>query len=263
MTKSENSGKLSHPAGEESRASLLVGGRYVTLCEGAGPPAPSINPGYRTRLLQNLKVLGEQVEVYRIMTVYEIVIEGRQGANDMLNVFHYETVGTGDLDLDNLASVFYGHIDDELKQWASNIITWVGITVREDSPGAVGTFVPFPAGTITGTLTTADMAYTGCAFIKKLSGGLVKPTQGWWFQGGITFGGLSAAGTWESGVSSSLAAYGEAIRELSIADSVDLAMVIKARNPTAPNTQAYSTVNSIAIAGLPRNIRSRFPGSGS
>lgn len=197
------------------------------------------------------------------MTVWEIVVEGRQGEDDMLNVFHYEVLGAVEPDFTLVAADFRGHLQDHIAPLANPTTSWVGITVREDAPGAVGTFVAFPGGILVGTQPAGDQMNVSAALIKKFSGGLIRPTQGWWFQGGITVGGLSPTGTWEAGPSAALAAYAEAIREISIAGPATLSMVIKARNPTAPNTQPYSTVATVAVAGRPRTLRSRFTGRGS
>ena len=197
------------------------------------------------------------------MANWEVVIEGRQGQNDMLNVFHYQSSGVEPPDWDAAATVIRGHLADHIAPLANPTVTWLGITVREDIPGGVGTFFGFGAGTLAGTQGAGDQLNVLAALIRKHSGGLVKPTLGWWFQGGITAGGLNNVGVWESGPQTALEDYAEDIRILNISGPTTLTMVIKARNPTAPNTQAYSTVNAVSVAATPRTMRSRFPGSGS
>ena len=197
------------------------------------------------------------------MANWEIVIEGRQGTNDMLNVLHYQSSGVEPPDFGATATVIRGHLEDHLQPHCGSRVTWVGITVREDIPGGVGTFYPFGAGTLTGNNATPDQADILTGLVRKVTNSLVKPTLGWAQQGGLTAGALEPTGVWNATITAAVEDFWEDIRVLNITGPTTLQMVVKARNPTAPNTQAYTPVASVSLAGTPRALRSRFPSSGS
>jgi hypothetical protein len=197
------------------------------------------------------------------MAVWEVVLEGRQGINDMLNVFHYQDGGGPAPSFGLIASIFEGHLTDHIIEWCGPRVTWVGITVREDIVGGVGTFEPLPGGVLAGTDASGDQVDVIAMQVKKLSGGLVRPTYGWFMQGGITVHAATANDTWEAATVAGVAAYAEDIRQLDMGAGGTLNMVIKASNPTAPNTQAYSQVSNFTVNTRPRTQRSRLSGSGS
>lgn len=197
------------------------------------------------------------------MANWEIVIEGRQGTNDMLTVLHYASSGVEPPSWADAATVIRGHLADHMAPICAARVTWVGITVREDIPGGVGVFFPFAAGTLVGLNSESDQADILTMLVRKVTGSLVKPTQGWVLQGGVTAHALTGNGTWEPTIMDEVEAYLEDIRVLNIAGPSTLTMQIKARNPTAPNTQAYTTVSAVAAANTPRGLKTRFPASGS
>ena len=197
------------------------------------------------------------------MANWEIVVEGRQGANDMLTVLHYQSSGVEPPDFSAAATVFAGHITDHLVPICGPRVTWLGLTVREDIVGGVGVFVPFGGGMLTGVNADGDHADVVTMLVRKQSGGLIRPTHGWFQQGGISMNATQADGSWVASVMDEVEAYAEDIRVLNIAGPSTLTMVIKARNPTAPNTQAYSVVNSFTAHNRPRTQRSRIELVGS
>jgi len=197
------------------------------------------------------------------MAFWEIVLEGRQAGKDMLNVIHYESSGVEPPDFAAAAVVVRGHIVDHLQALCGTRVSWKGITVREDIEGGVGTYYPFLAGDVTGNTASPEQADILTMLVRKITGSLVKPTLGWAQQGGITADGLEADNSWDTTVIDEVEAFWEDIRVLNISGPSTLTMVVKARNPTAPNTQPYTVVNSISAAYSPRTLRSRFPASGS
>lgn len=197
------------------------------------------------------------------MANWEVVIEGRQGTNDMLNVIHYQSSGVEPPDFDAAATVIRGHLEDHLQGDCGNRVTWIGITVREDIEGGVGTFFPFGAGTLTGSRSTPDHADILAMLVRKNTGSLVKPTKGWAKQGGLSADTLDPGGTWSTAVQGDVKDFWEDIRILNLTGPTTLTMVVKARNPSAPNTQAYTPVNAITVAQTPGSQDTRFPSSGS
>lgn len=198
------------------------------------------------------------------MTVYEVVLEGRQDGEDMLNVFHYDVPQGQPPDWQAGADEIRAHIANYLEDISNPNVTYEGITVRLDSPGSVGTTYNFTGGIVTGTDSNGDGLRQAAFLIQKRSEGGVRPVLGWFFVGGISVHGLTAAGNWETTITATMNNYADDIRILGSVAQTDTVMVIKARNPTAPNTQAYSPVDSMfAKGGTPRTVRSRMIGSGS
>jgi hypothetical protein len=197
------------------------------------------------------------------MTVYEVVIEGRQGANDMLNVVHYDDGGTPPADWGDVTAVLEGHLEDHLQLICGPRVTWLGLTYRIDTPGSVGVFEPLPGGVLAGTNAEEDQLDQLAVLIRKRSTGAVRPVLGWAFQGGITAHGMDGAGRWSTAIVAEATAFWEDIRVINIAGPSTLQMVIKASNPTAPNTQPYSSVNTITSTTVPRTLRRRREAVGS
>ena len=181
----------------------------------------------------------------------------------MLNVLHYQSSGVEPPDFGDAAVVIRGHLIDHMQSLCGTRVSWVGITVREDIPGGVGTFYPFLAGTVGGTAVNEEQADMLTMLVRKITGSLVKPTLGWIQQGGITADALEANSTWDESVRDEVEAFWEDVREINISGPSTLNMVVKARNPEAPNTQPYTVVNSISTGSAPRALNSRFTGRGS
>lgn len=197
------------------------------------------------------------------MSFWEIVIEGRQGTSDMLTVLHYESSGVEPPDFDAAATIIRGHLEDHLQTLCGPRVSWEGITAREDILGSVGVFYPFSAGTLTGTNGDDDQVDVVTMLVRKQSQGLVRPTHGWFQQGGITTRTVGANNTWDALARDAVEAYAEDIRVLNIVGPTTLTMLIKASNPTAPNTQPYSVVNTLTTDETPRTQRTRLRGVGS
>jgi len=197
------------------------------------------------------------------MTVFEVVIEGRQGTEDMLNVVHYDDGGSPPAAWSDVASELQGHLIDHLQALCGDRVTWLGLTYRIDSLGQVGTFVPLPGGVLTGTDVSGDQLDQAAILIRKRSSGGVRPVLGWAFQGGVTVHGLNAASGWEGSILFEAASFWEDIRVFNLPGPSTLQMVIKASNPTAPNTQPYSSVDLVQAINTPRTLRRRRAGMGS
>ena len=197
------------------------------------------------------------------MAFWEIVIEGRQGVNDMLTVLQYQSSGVEPPDFDGAATVIRNHLETNLQPICGPRVTWLGITVREDTPGSVGVFYPFGAGILTGTSPNGDQIDQASVLVRKRSTGLVRPVLGWWFQGGISVEGTTDGAQWDVTVRDAVEAYAEGIRELNVPGPSVLAMLIKASNPTAPNTQPYSIVSVLEADTQVHTHRNRIPGRGS
>ena len=197
------------------------------------------------------------------MAVYEVVIEGRQGVDDMLTILHYQVQDGLTLDWQAGADEIRSHLANYIAPLCTPTITWVGIRVREDIAGSVGTLYTFTLGTLDGSNVEGDLVRQASVLAQKRSDGPVRPVLGWFFQGGITAHGTTGAGRWEPSISTDVLNYAEDIRVLGGVATQDVTMVIKARNPTAPNTQPYTVVDRFTVSGIPRTVKSRREAVGS
>jgi hypothetical protein len=177
------------------------------------------------------------------MTVYEVVLTGTQDAEPMLSVLHYNITGSADL------QAFTDAVRTELSAGLAALVvpsvTWLGNTIRLDEVGSVGVFYPFTSGQLIGTNAAGTYASNVAALIRKFSDDVVRPTQGRVFQGGIPTSAMDSDGKLTSGYVGSLVSAWELMRVIEFDGTGEGVMQIKASNPTAPNTQPYSTVARI------------------
>jgi len=191
------------------------------------------------------------------MSIWEVVLEGKQGVNDMLNVFHYDDGGAGTPDFADIASAFFTAISTNLVTYAMPYVTWSGVTYREDVEGSVGVFQPFQTGSIEGGATDQSNITQLSMLMHKRTESLIRPSLGWFFQGGISAEYVDGVSSWDSAAKAAVEAYGEDIRVITLTTLATVNMVIKARNPDAPNTQAYTAVTSITADPTPRVLKGR------
>lgn len=197
------------------------------------------------------------------MAVYEVVLLGKQGINDMLNVFHYEVADGVTPDWQAGADEIRSHLAVRLVPNCGSDVKWSGIKTRLDSPGQVAVEFPFTSGVLAGDNATPSQIRQVAMLVQKLSTGGIRPVLGWFFQGGIVVEAADAGGKWETTQLNAVQAYAEDIMILGAVAPLGAAMVIKARNPTAPNTQPYSVVDVVVAKDTPRTVRSRATGRGS
>lgn len=197
------------------------------------------------------------------MAVFEIVLEGRQLGQDMLTVLHYDFGGGGDPDWQNVADLIRSDMVDNLRTLLTPQTLYEGITVREDTPGAVGVTYFFGSGDLVGTGAGSDNLNQAAALVRKLTNSTVRPTQGRVYQGGMSVGATEADGRWATIVRTNLAAFWTDMILLIPADSPNGQMVIKSSKPTKPNTQPYTPVSSVQVEPVPVTQRRRRLGIGS
>jgi len=197
------------------------------------------------------------------MARYEIVLEGRQGIEDMLTVLHYELSGTAPYDWQAMADLIRLDIVDNLQSVLVPNASYVGITVREDMPGSVGVFIPFTLGAIAGTVVDPDNITQVAALVRKTTGTLTRPNKGRVFQGGITARLANTVGSWEPALMTALEAFWNDMLTISFSGPSTATMVIKASDPTQPNTVEQNVVNFMSVAPLPSTLKRRKRGIGS
>lgn len=198
------------------------------------------------------------------MANYEVVLMGRADSGDILNVLHYD-ISLQDATVlqemtDFIAAAFITHCQDrfvpdfQLRR----------VRFRPDSPGAVGVEYTPTAGPINGTATGGEYAGQLAALIRKHNDDGDRPAIGRAYVGGLATGQLTGEGLWEQNLINSLIDFWEAIRDINLVVSGETAqMLIKASNPTAPNTSAYVDVDRITGGVNPVTQKSRKRGVGS
>jgi hypothetical protein len=201
--------------------------------------------------------------VCSIMANWQVVIEGRFRGEDCLNVLYYQSSGVEPPDFQDMADQMRALINGNIVEFAGGEMVWVGLTYRQDIPGSVGVFVPFSLGTLNGTNATASQMAQASVLVRKRSNAQVRPVVGWAFQGGIVVDGLSALGSWESNIQAAVLNLWEAMQVYTLDGPTTMTMVLKASNPTAPNTQPYTVVDTITVAGNPSALDGRRLGIGS
>lgn len=183
------------------------------------------------------------------MTVYEIVFEGLLDANPMLSVLHYDVTGSTTFQAlaNEIALIMIPDLQDLLVPSAS----YTGITVREDSPGSVGTFYGFTGGAVVGLNASIGFWGTTAVQVRKLTSSGSRPAQGRVFQGGMPAASVDGDGRVNLALRSALTTVWEQFRSITFDTSGLASMVIKASNPTAPNTVAHNPVTSISVSSKP------------
>lgn len=197
------------------------------------------------------------------MANWEVVLEGRQGGQDMLNVLHYQDNTAGVVDWTAVATTFYVDLTDQMIPMCTAEVRWTGITYREDILGSIGVFVPFPLGDVIGTYPGGDLMRQAAMLVRKRTTATTHPNLGWIFQGGLCTVGLTAAGRWETAFLTDVQSFWDDMRLINTGVGDVLTMVIKARNPLAPNTVPYNAVTSVQAVSVPRTVATRREGVGS
>lgn len=198
------------------------------------------------------------------MAQYEIVLRATAPFGEMLSVLHYDIVsGPDPADWQEVSDEFRGQLSAFIAGNTINTVTYTGIDVREDVPGAVGINVPFSAGNLVGSSTDNDLAPQMAVLVRKLTDNLVNPAVGRIYHGGLSAAFLAAGGTWGAALLSDVGDFWEAMRIITIPSGTELQMVIKASDPTKPNTVPYNTVASVSARSNPVTQRRRRIGAGS
>lgn len=176
------------------------------------------------------------------MTMYEIVLNGKQDAEPMLTVLHYDL--TGSTDLQEFSDAIKTQMVASLMPALVPSVTYTGITARLDTPGSVGVKYPFSTGQIVGTNAETNYYALAAVNVRKLSSTGSRPAQGRIYQGGIPVSAYNADGFILATYQTTLSDHWELMRIIEFDTSGEATMFIKASNPSAPNTVAYNPVTS-------------------
>lgn len=197
------------------------------------------------------------------MTVHEVVFNGQQDGETHLNVVHFDLVLGVDADL----QAFTDAIADKIipAYTAALVASFVisNLTIREDIPGSVGTIYNFTAGPFIGTSTGANYAHQLAMLIRKSANSTQRPNNGRLFQGGMAVGGLDDEGQWLIPTRQAVRDFWDSLITFTFGTGGSAQMVIKASNPTAPNTVPYNPVAAISAVNVPSTQRRRRIGVGT
>lgn len=197
------------------------------------------------------------------MTVYEGVINWEFNNNVFNTVLHYDNGQQAEPDFLGLTDYIRGEFDTAGMPDLVNDISFASMRWREDVPGGVGTvFVP-TSGALAGSAGASETAGQLALIIRKLGTGLVRPAKGRIYVPGVATSGLGSNGLWAGATSNALESMFEAILEINDGGGITLDMVIKASDPTKPNTVPYNPVAGLQALGNPGTQRRRRLGVGS
>lgn len=197
------------------------------------------------------------------MAIYEIVLNALQQNNAMLSVLHYDVTGGDPPDWEDMAQSIYVHLQTHLLPFVVSGVVFTGITVRPDIEGSVGVTIDFPDGSLVGGDSDDGAASQTAMLVKKNTLQLTRPTQGRIFQGGISSQYIGVNGLWQTAARTAVNDFWDAMQDFGFEGPSNAAMVVKAANPTAPNTNAYNYVQQIVTSGVPVVQRRRKIGAGS
>jgi hypothetical protein len=197
------------------------------------------------------------------MAFHEAVYVWDFNNNEFNTVIHYSDDAGGDVD-------YQGATDEVYDAWVAiagapfvNDLVWQGIRWRQDIPGGVGNMYIPTLGTIAGASGASNAVAQTAAIVRKLGVGSVRPVKGRIYQPGIPGAGIEDSGLIAGATANPIETWWEAVMSIADGSGATLTMVIKASNPTAPNTQAYTVVGGLQVVGNPGTQRRRRLGSGS
>lgn len=193
------------------------------------------------------------------MAIYEVALKWGDSDSKYYNVLHFDITGQDPINFADMANEIGTAFTTHLATNIVSAVTLEGMVVREDTPGSVGQEFDINEA---GTATNGDYAGALALQINKKTDGLVRPTRGWMFIPGVSATQLGTDGRWEGAVRTNAQLFVGDLLNFGFADAGNATMLIKANNPSAPNTNAYNEVLALGAAAVPKTLRSRQPGIG-
>jgi hypothetical protein len=203
-----------------------------------------------------------QAKDWEKMAVYEVAIRYAAAGQSFFNVVHYDITGDTPLDLQSLTDEIANAWVNECALRVAGAVTLEDITYRLDIEGSVGQTVVPTGGAKNGLAGDNQWAGQLAVLVQKKTNGFVRPVRGWAFQPGITSEGLNSSGEWTVAVAQDVEDFWDAIILVPFAGNGQAEMLLKASNPTAPNTNAYNSVVECDASTNPAALQSRKKGRG-
>lgn len=185
------------------------------------------------------------------MTVYEVTIIYDSPTGEQLNVCHWDFSSEEVADFQLFADIFRTDWLTTLAPVIAPSISLESLSIREDVPGSVAFPVAFTAGPATGASSDNQYAAIPAVNVQKLPNNLTKPRLGRVYQGGITSEGFLSNGNWSATITTACNDFWSDQILVTMDVGKTATMVIKASDPTKPNTVPYNPVATIASKGKP------------
>lgn len=196
------------------------------------------------------------------MAFYEVVLNWDLDGELVQNVLHYDISAVTPLDLQGYVDVIQAELIIHMADILVPSIQFESVTFREDVDGGVGVTITPTTGSTPGTDPNDNYAGQLALIVRKEALSTIRPNLGRIYFGGCTSFGLAQNGRWDTSLSSAAEDFAEAIRGVESGEGGVMDMVIKASNPTAPNTVAYNPVLAMTGLGVPGTQRRRRQGVG-
>lgn len=197
------------------------------------------------------------------MTIYEAAFHFQNGDDDYFNVVHYDVTGDEPLDLQDLT-------DEIVASWVTNLapiivpsMNFLGIVWRLDVPGSVSVEITPTGGAENGSNVVQSWVGQMAVLVRKSTGGTVRPTLGRAFVPGVNSQGFGSNGNWTAGILTACESFWDDIIIVPFAGNGQAEMLLKASNPTAPNTNPYNSVTECTALANPSALQSRKKGRGA
>lgn len=198
------------------------------------------------------------------MGYFEAVLNFSSPTGVIKNVVHYNLSSDDPANIQEATDIIMGQFNIICAGDFSPAVVFESITWREEIEGAVGVEYSDPSGPYPGTFSDGDYAPNAAMLVRKFHDSGVRPSRGRNYIGGVTAEALEATGRWNAVNVGRVVSWFEYIRSFTVnegADTVD--MVIKATNPTAPNTVPFSIVNRVSGEVRVKSQKRRLEGIGS
>lgn len=193
---------------------------------------------------------------------YEGVIRWNFAGQIFNTVLHYGSSSDVTPDFQNITDQIFDAMVSDYTDRLVNDINADRMSWREDIPGGVGQVVFPNSGLKVGTNSGSNAMGQAAMIVRKLGSGFIRPNKGRIYQPGVASAFLTDAGLWSATAGNAVESYWETVRELTDGNATTVTMLIKASNPTAPNTQPYTEVTALQFIGNPGTQRRRRIGSG-
>ena len=196
------------------------------------------------------------------MSVWEVVLNFVLDGTVAQNVLHYQDESPATIDWTAFVDVIRADIATHIQTILVPSITFTGITVRLDVVGSVGQTYEPTAGDISGTSVNDQYARVMALLVRKNADSTVRPNRGRAYMAGVTVEHLDDAGEWDQGSRGAANNFWTDMLQISIVTGGNFDLVIKASNPTAPNTVPYNPVSGVGAQRIPATQRRRRIGVG-
>jgi len=195
---------------------------------------------------------------------YEVVVGWTSPAGQFKNVLHYAVADESNAGWQEWANYVQSMFILHWQQYCVDTFGIESVYVREDIENGVGvTYVPAGAP-VYGTSAEDEFMGQAAVLVNKRSNGPSRPVLGRAYLPGSALEYVTDQSAWANNVRDAAEAFLESLRLYSgPVEGIDMQMLIKAADPTRPNTSDYGIVTSIDAINAITTLRSRKRGVGA